>query len=97
LSLLGGEKPRDHEAEKVEVPSIHFPCNVRYFHVMYDLFCEFFASSFFLDLCISSKFFKSVLASCRQLLLSERIKVFFVLEVIYVVLHLFFTRQHVKY
>jgi hypothetical protein len=47
LSLLGGEKPRDHEAEKVEVPSIHFPCNVRYFHVMYDLFCEFFASSFF--------------------------------------------------
>jgi hypothetical protein len=60
LSLLGGEKPRDHEAEKVEVPSIHFPCNVRYFHVMYDLFCEFLLHHFFLDLCLSSKFFKSV-------------------------------------
>jgi hypothetical protein len=38
LSLLGGEKPLHHEAEKVEVPSIQFPCNVRYFRVMHDLF-----------------------------------------------------------
>jgi hypothetical protein len=31
LSLLGGGKPLHPEAEKVEVPSIHFLCNVRYF------------------------------------------------------------------
>jgi hypothetical protein len=47
LSLLGGEKPLHHEAEKVEVPSIHFPCNARYFRVMYDLFCEFLLHHFF--------------------------------------------------